>query len=76
MRGLPSQGEVVLGLLAESGKFLFDLVVDFDIFVFVGPFGELLVVELLFEFGLEIGDFLFLGSPLVNELLGSGSGSG
>ena len=76
MKGVPSQGEVVLGLLPESGKFLFDLMVDFDIFVFVGPFGKLLVVELLFEFGLEIGDFLFLGSSLINELLGSGSGSG
>ena len=76
MKGVPSQGEVVLGLLPESGKFLFDLMVDFDIFVFVGPFGKLLVVKLLFEFGLEIGDFLFLGSSLINELLGSGSGSG
>ena len=63
-------------LLSESGKFLFDLVVNLNVFVFVAPFGELLMVELLFEFGLEVWDFLFLGSSLVNHLLGTWGGSG
>ena len=70
-------------MVADSGRIDKKSIVDGpaiiaapEDFVFVGPFGKLLVVELLFEFGLEIGDFLFLGSSLINELLGSGSGSG
>lgn len=58
-------------LLSESSKFLFDLVGDLNIFVFVLPFGKLLMVEFLLKFGLKVGHFLFLGPSLVNQLLGA-----
>ena len=66
--------EIALCLLAELGQFLLDLVGDLDLLALVLPIGEFGVVELLFEFGLHVDQFFFLGSPLVDELLGSTSG--
>ena len=70
---VPSLVEVALGLLAEMGHFLPDLVGDLDLLALVLPIGEFGVMELLFEFGLHVDQFFFLGSPLVDLLFGSTS---
>ena len=71
---VPSLVEVALGLLPEVGQFLLDLVGDLDLLALVLPIGEFGVVELLFELGLHVDQFFFLGSSLVDQLLGSTSG--
>ena len=66
---LPSELEVPSGLFAHPLHLLFDLVGDLDFGAFVLPVGEFVLVELLFELGLHVGDFLVVGAALVDELL-------
>ena len=70
---VPSLVEAALGLLAEVGHFLPDLIGDLDLLALVLPIGEFGVMELLFKFGLHVDQFFFLGSPLVDLLFGSTS---
>jgi hypothetical protein len=58
-------------VVSESCELGAYLVVDFDAFALVLPLGELLVVELLLEFGLHAHQLVLLGAALVDELLGS-----
>lgn len=53
----------------------FHLIVELDIFAFVLPLGELLLVKLLLQLGLHVGQFLLLRPPLVDELLGPAHGA-
>ena len=68
---IPSLLQISTGLSSHSLHLQLDLVGDLYFIALVLPIGELVLVELLFEFGLHIRDFLVIGSPLVDELLGS-----
>jgi hypothetical protein len=55
--------------LAEGGKALLDLVINFDVLPLVLPFGEFGLVELLLELRLHCRDLLLGRSSLVDQLL-------